>query len=142
MLDRTAFCLVFANFGMAIAARMPMITITISSSIRVKPLRFDMSDLRHGLTAESRPREGWRYRRAQPLHAGRCDHQPSCANVALYFPAQSPFQATHQESRATLQRRYPSHDSHLFDRPARWCRGASLLGTLRFCRVVVSHACD
>src|SRR3954463_11399049 len=31
---------VFANFGIAIAARMPMITTTISSSMRVKPLRF------------------------------------------------------------------------------------------------------
>jgi hypothetical protein len=35
-----------------------MITITISSSIRVKPLRFDMSDLRHGLTAERRLGKG------------------------------------------------------------------------------------
>src|SRR5690242_13836121 len=34
-----AFCFVFANFGIAIAARMPMITTTINSSIRVKPLR-------------------------------------------------------------------------------------------------------
>src|SRR5262249_41570108 len=37
---RYAFCFVLANFGMAIAAKMPMITTTISSSIRVKPLRF------------------------------------------------------------------------------------------------------
>src|SRR5213594_3619449 len=35
-----AFSLVLANFGIAMAARMPMITTTISSSIRVKPLRF------------------------------------------------------------------------------------------------------
>src|SRR4029079_11193977 len=34
---RYAFSLVFANFGIAIAARMPMITTTIKSSIRVKP---------------------------------------------------------------------------------------------------------
>src|SRR4030088_2584092 len=34
-----AFVFVFANFGIAIAARMPMITTTISSSISVKPLR-------------------------------------------------------------------------------------------------------
>ena len=34
-----AFDLVFANFGMAMAARMPMITTTIKSSMRVKPLR-------------------------------------------------------------------------------------------------------
>src|SRR3954469_2723597 len=34
-----AFDLVFANFGIAIAARMPMITTTMRSSIRVKPRR-------------------------------------------------------------------------------------------------------
>src|SRR5882757_6561404 len=33
---RYAFSLVFANFGIAMAARMPMITTTISSSISVK----------------------------------------------------------------------------------------------------------
>ena len=32
-----AFSFVFANFGIAIAARMPMITTTIRSSISVKP---------------------------------------------------------------------------------------------------------
>src|SRR2546428_1088930 len=35
-----AFALVLANFGIAMAARMPMITTTISSSMSVKPLRF------------------------------------------------------------------------------------------------------
>src|SRR6266540_1854791 len=35
-----AFSFVFANFGIAMAARMPMITTTISSSMSVKPLRF------------------------------------------------------------------------------------------------------
>jgi hypothetical protein len=34
-----AFFFVFANFGIAIAARMPMMTTTIRSSMRVKPLR-------------------------------------------------------------------------------------------------------
>ena len=34
-----AFSFVFANLGIAIAARMPIITTTISSSISVKPLR-------------------------------------------------------------------------------------------------------
>src|SRR5437660_11584071 len=34
-----AFDFVLANLGIAIAARMPMITTTINSSIRVKPLR-------------------------------------------------------------------------------------------------------
>src|SRR5207245_7367651 len=37
---RYAFSFVLANFGIAIAAKMPMITTTISSSMRVKPLRF------------------------------------------------------------------------------------------------------
>src|SRR5690349_6539197 len=36
---RYAFSFVFANFGIAIAARIPMITTTIRSSMRVKPLR-------------------------------------------------------------------------------------------------------
>jgi hypothetical protein len=31
---------VFANFGIAIAAKMPMITTTINNSISVKPFRF------------------------------------------------------------------------------------------------------
>src|SRR5256886_1298267 len=35
-----AFAFVLANFGIAMAARMPMITTTISSSMSVKPLRF------------------------------------------------------------------------------------------------------
>src|SRR5437867_6682302 len=48
-----AFSFVFANFGIAIAAKMPMITTTIRSSISVKPLRFiwtnlPCKDLRHG----------------------------------------------------------------------------------------------
>jgi hypothetical protein len=34
-----AFSLVLVNFGMAIAARRPMITTTMRSSISVKPLR-------------------------------------------------------------------------------------------------------
>src|ERR1041384_5199839 len=34
-----AFDLVLANFGIAIAAKMPMMTTTISSSMSVKPLR-------------------------------------------------------------------------------------------------------
>src|SRR6266516_1622610 len=37
---RYAFSFVLATFGIAIAAKMPLITTTISSSIRVKPLRF------------------------------------------------------------------------------------------------------
>src|SRR5688500_19042413 len=40
-----ALSLVVANFGIAIAARMPMITTTISSSMRVKPLRFMLTFL-------------------------------------------------------------------------------------------------
>src|SRR5690242_3268875 len=45
-----AFCLVLANFGIAIAARMPMMTTTINSSISVKPLRFTFSSSQRGLT--------------------------------------------------------------------------------------------
>src|SRR5438445_3203269 len=37
---RYAFSFVLANFGIAMAAKIPMITTTIRSSIRVKPLRF------------------------------------------------------------------------------------------------------
>src|SRR6476469_10573048 len=37
---RYAFSFVLAHFGIAIAARMPMMTTTIRSSISVKPLRF------------------------------------------------------------------------------------------------------
>src|SRR5213593_2338331 len=37
---RYAFSFVFANFGIAIAVKIPMITTTIRSSISVKPLRF------------------------------------------------------------------------------------------------------
>src|SRR6185436_2158966 len=35
-----AFSFVLANFGIAIAAKMPMMTTTINNSISVKPLRF------------------------------------------------------------------------------------------------------
>ena len=51
MLASTAFSFVFANFGIAIAARMPMMTTTISSSIRVKPLRFNIASSGEGTTA-------------------------------------------------------------------------------------------
>src|SRR5437867_3823749 len=39
---RYAFSFVLANFGIAIAARMPMMTTTIRSSIRVKPFRLNI----------------------------------------------------------------------------------------------------
>src|SRR5687767_15326850 len=62
-----AFDFVFANFGIAIAARMPMITITINSSINVKPLRFILSPigrgralrLLHPCYAKAMPRPPW-----------------------------------------------------------------------------------
>src|SRR3989442_7291554 len=44
---RYAFSFVFANFGIAIAAKMPMMTTTIRSSINVKPLRFIWTNLPH-----------------------------------------------------------------------------------------------
>src|SRR5207302_4495993 len=40
---RYAFSFVLANFGIAMAAKIPMITTTMRSSIRVKPLRFIVS---------------------------------------------------------------------------------------------------
>src|ERR671910_2735827 len=57
MLAIFALSFVFANFGIAIAAKMPMITTTINSSIRVKPLRLlilppvEWRDQRHGCAA-------------------------------------------------------------------------------------------
>src|SRR6188508_1635079 len=55
---RYAFSFVFANFGIAIAARMPMITTTIRSSMRVKPFLFCMTccSVERGLSAlQQRP---------------------------------------------------------------------------------------
>src|SRR5258705_2549130 len=42
---RYAFSFVLANFGIAIAAKIPIITTTIRSSISVKPLRFIWTNL-------------------------------------------------------------------------------------------------
>src|SRR5690349_15514039 len=61
-----AFALVLANFGIAMAARIPMITTTIKSSMSVKPLRFIMkspplesfTDSRHPASRSAPP--GWR----------------------------------------------------------------------------------
>src|SRR5688572_8277219 len=53
-----AFDFVFANFGIAIAARMPMMTTTISSSISVKPLRFMSLSVREWGGTESRCSDG------------------------------------------------------------------------------------
>src|SRR6184192_3826425 len=73
---RYAFSFVLANFGIAIAARMSMITTTISSSMSVNPLRFmstppcrDVSlhpyQCRGGDATRQRPshgRDAWRER--------------------------------------------------------------------------------
>src|SRR6266550_1389248 len=53
---RYAFSFVFANFGIAIAAKMPMITTTIRSSISVKPLRFTLNYLPLGTGSRSQGR--------------------------------------------------------------------------------------
>src|SRR6478672_2372255 len=60
-----ALSLVLANFGIAIAARMPMMTTTIRSSIRVKPFLLLIEDLlkrwkggRHGAIAYFKTRRG------------------------------------------------------------------------------------
>src|SRR5450432_4921701 len=59
---RYAFSFVLANFGIAIAAKMPMITTTIRSSISVKPLRMpDILNLLCRWNAELRfPQSGGR----------------------------------------------------------------------------------
>src|SRR5207245_11546991 len=55
---RYAFSFVLANFGIAIAAKMPMITTTIISSMSVKPLRFICtSPCFRGRRAKSRSEE-------------------------------------------------------------------------------------
>src|SRR6476660_4448692 len=67
---RYAFSFVLANFGIAIAARMPMITTTIRSSISVKPLRrllFMSGSVKEGSTAARRE-----LRRPQVLRVGTC----------------------------------------------------------------------
>src|SRR5882672_11672274 len=61
-----AFCFVLANFGMANAARIPMITTTISSSINVKPRAF---------TASPSGRERASTRKA-PNRRPYCGHRP------------------------------------------------------------------
>src|SRR6266704_2363105 len=53
---RYAFSCVFANFGIAIAAKMPMITTTIRSSISVNPLRFTLNYLPLGTGSRSQGR--------------------------------------------------------------------------------------
>src|ERR1700716_607251 len=55
-----AFVFVLANFGIAIAARMPMITPTISSSISVKPLRLVIGESLKGIegVTAAAPSEG------------------------------------------------------------------------------------
>src|SRR6266513_343937 len=53
---RYAFSFVFANFGIAIAAKMPMITTTIRSSISVNPLRFTLNYLPLGTGSRAQGR--------------------------------------------------------------------------------------
>src|SRR5438477_4961465 len=70
---RYAFSLVFANFGIAIAARMPMMTTTIRSSIRVKPFllgnigQFSGSSWRAGRTLRGLTLKTLRDRRRNPI---------------------------------------------------------------------------
>src|SRR5258705_2323652 len=60
-----ALSLVAANFGIGIAARMPMITTTISSSMRVKPLRFVIPSSGKVVALSSRTRWCWDDSRGQ-----------------------------------------------------------------------------
>src|SRR6266705_654643 len=68
-----AFSFVFANFGIAIAARMPMMTTTISSSISVKPLRFILTSPLPGGRRDSAgriPGKPWRGSPIDEAHRG------------------------------------------------------------------------
>ncbi len=61
MAVRYAFCFVSANFGIAMAAKMPMMTTTISSSISVKPFRVRFMLLsEYGRGVRSRGRTAFR----------------------------------------------------------------------------------
>src|SRR5204862_4592267 len=53
-----AFAFVLANFGIAIAAKMPMITTTMRSSISVKPLRFMATPPCRGIRKSNAPHAG------------------------------------------------------------------------------------
>src|SRR6184192_4239231 len=68
-----AFSFVLANFGIAIAARMPMMTTTISSSISVKPLRFILTSPLPGGRRDSPgriPGKPWRGSPIDEAHRG------------------------------------------------------------------------
>src|ERR1035437_2169142 len=54
-----AFSFVLANFGIAIAARMPMMTTTINSSIRVKPFLLDIMRVYSQVKVESLMNTYW-----------------------------------------------------------------------------------
>src|SRR4026209_2987712 len=96
MLARYAFSLVLANFGIAIAARMPMITTTIRSSIRVKP--FLLLIMRLAPRGGCRPKaKGVPARSGSQCHYSQapCQHvRPSLTRCAarLYTVLRSPGQ--------------------------------------------------
>src|ERR1044072_6961454 len=73
---RYAFSFVLANFGIAIAARMPMITTTISSSISVKPLRLTTLPpvKEKGRFATTSPDRDWSPHKKRD--ASRATHRP------------------------------------------------------------------
>src|SRR6185436_8877930 len=77
-----ALSLVLANFGIAIAARMPMMTTTIRSSIRVKPLRsvLFISVLQRD---EGSGAEGWDGVRFWPVARQRADHSGSAESTSF-----------------------------------------------------------
>src|SRR5687767_9757364 len=72
-----AFSFVFANFGIAIAARMPMMTTTIRSSISVKPFlaERDMCEA---------PSEGWCTGRAVVVHSDGRHNGNALANWLIH----------------------------------------------------------
>src|SRR6266702_786856 len=77
---RYAFSFVFANFGIAIAAKMPMITTTIRSSISVNPLRFTLNYLPLGTGSRSQGRRPQTRRAARwsPKKERRVSPPPWC----------------------------------------------------------------
>src|SRR6266478_8951526 len=85
---RYAFSFVFANFGIAIAAKMPMITTTIRSSISVKPLRFiwtnlPCKDLSHGRHVYSGLRRSTNRTSKGLTHVKHLPHKRLHAGVGL-----------------------------------------------------------
>src|SRR5437899_4825471 len=84
-----AFAFVLANFGIAMAAKMPMITTTISSSMSVKPLRFilDYPPVGERWAQEQDSGEPSGFPRSKVTLATR--HMPSACNGRGFLPSET-----------------------------------------------------